>query len=300
MERGEKIGLGIAVAGHALLLALLSATFLRPTEPLKLNNPPMDVSIVDKVALLSAAPNPSDAPPPAAKAPEQSETPEEAAPAPKPELPKAAPAPAKPAPKPAPKPEPRPTPKPVPAKAPPPPKPAPAKPAPAKPAPAKPAPAKPTPPKAGTTASGQGKASATRAPLLGDDFLKDLRSKATSNAAKPGASGTPAATIGPAQVSALNAEIRRQLRPFWKAPSGADAELLRTVVSVNLARDGSLVGAPEVVDTTGITPSNQGQVKLHREQAIKAIRLAAPFKLPPDLYAGWKSLRISFDKRLSQ
>ena len=175
-----------------------------------------------------------------------------------------------------------------------------AKPAPAKPAPAKPAPAKPTPPKAGTTASGQGKASATRAPLLGDDFLKDLRSKATSNAAKPGASGTPAATIGPAQVSALNAEIRRQLRPFWKAPSGADAELLRTVVSVNLARDGSLVGAPEVVDTTGITPSNQGQVKLHREQAIKAIRLAAPFKLPPDLYAGWKSLRISFDKRLSQ
>jgi hypothetical protein len=42
-------------------------------------------------------------------------------------------------------------------------------------------------------------------------------------------------------------------------------------------------------------------VKLHQELAVKAIRLAAPFKLPADLYDnGWQSLRIAFDKRLSQ
>jgi hypothetical protein len=41
-------------------------------------------------------------------------------------------------------------------------------------------------------------------------------------------------------------------------------------------------------------------VRLHQEQALKAVRLAAPFRLPPDLYDGWKSLNINVDKRLSQ
>lgn len=320
MDRAEKIGLGVATAGHVLLFGLLSSGFLATPNPLKLNSPPMDVSLVDEVALKSMAPKISTQPPPPSVAPEKGPT-EDAAPAPEPEpAPQPEPTPAPPAPKPAPpkpvakpappKPAPAPPKKDVPA-AKPKPKPAAEKPAPAppkaKPAPEKPKPAAAAPAKASQKpaakpntpahASGQGKAEKPKGSLLGKDFLKGINAEddAPRKPAPP-----PAAAMGPAQKAALDAEIRRQLKPYWKSPSGADVEQLRTFVDVQLARDGSLIGQPQVFDTTGKTPSNLSQVKLHQELAVKAIRLAAPFKLPPDLYDGWKSLRISFDKRLSQ
>ena len=53
--------------------------------------------------------------------------------------------------------------------------------------------------------------------------------------------------------------------------------------------------------TTGQTDSNRPQVERHQEQAIRAVRLAAPFKLPGEYYDAWKLLSpIGFDKRLSQ
>src|SRR3546814_19869042 len=63
----------------------------------------------------------------------------------------------------------------------------------------------------------------------------------------------------------------RQLKPHWKPPSGADAELLKTQLSVHLNRDGSLQGRPEVLDTTGVTASNKAQVSLHKERAVQAV-----------------------------
>ena len=305
MERAEKIGLGVATAGHVLLFGLLSVGFLATPNPLKLNSPPMDVSLVDELDLKSAAPQISTQPPPPSLAPEEGPT-EDAAPAPVPE--------------PAPAPEPEPTPAPPPPKPAPPkkdvpkaapkPKPAPERPA-AKP---KPTPPKPKPaaaalasaqqkaapkPKATTPAraSGQGKAEKPKGSLLGKDFLKgiDTEADAPRKAAPP-----PAAAIGPAQKAALDAEIRRQVKPYWKSPTGADVEQLRTFVDVQLSQSGAIIGTPEIFNTTGVTASNRAQVRLHQELAIRAIKLAAPFKLPPDLYDGWKSLRISFDKRLSQ
>ena len=305
MERAEKIGLGVATAGHVLLFGLLSVGFLATPNPLKLNSPPMDVSLVDELDLKSAAPQISTQPPPPSVAPEEGPT-EDAAPAPVPE--------------PAPAPEPEPTPAPPPPKPAPPkkdvpkaapkPKPAPERPA-AKP---KPTPPKPKPaaaalasaqqkaapkPKATTPAraSGQGKAEKPKGSLLGKDFLKgiDTEADAPRKAAPP-----PAAAIGPAQKAALDAEIRRQVKPYWKSPTGADVEQLRTFVDVQLSQSGAIIGTPEIFNTTGVTASNRAQVRLHQELAIRAIKLAAPFKLPPDLYDGWKSLRISFDKRLSQ
>ena len=287
MERTEKIGLGIATAAHVLLFGVLSTGFLSTPNPLKLNSPPIDVSIVDEIALKSTAPKVSFEPPPPSQAPEKGPTDEgraEPAPAPEPE-PIPAPAPPKAAPaKPkaiSPAPKPKPAPK-TPAAAP-------------KPTPAKEKP-KATPQKPAATA-GKGKTERPKGSLLGPDFLKGIQAESPS---KPKANATPAAAIGPAQKAALDAEIRRQIKPYWKAPTGADAEQLRTFVIVTLNKDGSIAGTPEVDDTTGQTASNRSQVPLHQEQAVKAIRLAAPFKLPADLYDSWRSLRISFDKRLSQ
>lgn len=304
MEKTEKIGLGIATAGHVLLFGLLSAGFLATPNPLKLNSPPMDVSLVDEADLKSMAPDISTTPPPPSEAPDQGPT-EDAAPAPAPEpapAPKPEPTPAPPPPKPAPprqavekvKPKP-PTPqkamektKPTPEKA----KPTPAKPKAAA-APTKAKPKTDTPAKA----SGAGKAERPRGSLLGKDFLKGIQSETPA----PRTAATPAATLGPAQKSALDAEIRRQLKPHWKAPTGADADSLRTELRVQLGKDGSVVGTPQVIRQTGITPSNKAQAALHAEQAIKAVRLASPFKLPPQFYEQWKILEpLGFDRRLSQ
>jgi outer membrane biosynthesis protein TonB len=321
MDRAEKIGLGVATAGHVLLFGLLSAGFLATPNPLKLKSPPMDVSLVDEVALQSTAPQISTQPPPPSVAPEDGPT-QDAKPAPLPE-PEPTPAPPKPQPKPTPAPPPPkpvvkeqpPRPKPVPAKkevakTPAKPKPAPEKPAPkTKPAPEKPKAATPSRPAtksaakaksdAPARASGAGKADKPKGSLLGKDFLKgiDTAQDAPRKPAPP-----PAAAMGPAQKQALDAEIRRQLKPHWRAPSGADADKLVTLLDVRLDKNGGLIGTPEVIDQLGVTASNQPQAKLHAERAIQAVKLAAPFRnLPPEYYDQWKWLRpLRFDARLNR
>ncbi|QCB41457.1 cell envelope biogenesis protein TolA [Sphingomonas sp. PAMC26645] len=136
MDRSEKIGLGVAVVGHVVLFGALSLGFLgAPELPKKIEQQPIDVSLVPDVALEATAPQsvetpaesvapdegaPEDAAPPAPEEAELEPKPDPVPPAPQPK-----PAPPKPAPKPQPAPEPKPQPKPKPA----PPKPV-AKPAP--------------------------------------------------------------------------------------------------------------------------------------------------------------------------
>lgn len=299
----EAAGLVVAVAVHAALILWLA---LKPPMPAPLPAPQrMTVTFADEVALQSTSPKPAAEAAPAV-APVLSENP---VPAPAPE-PKAEPRPAPPPvakvaprpepPKPAPpKPEPlkpvaRPVPQSKPAalpKSPTKPQAAPAKPAPnpvkAAPAPARPAPAKPAPP----ARSGGGGS------RLGDDFLKGL-----PGGQNPAARDTtpPAAVAGQFVQSAIRGAIARQLKPHWSAPQGVDAEQLVTVLRFRLARDGSLMGAPEVVGHSGVTSANQAQVRRHEEQAIRAVRLAAPFELPEEYYSSWQVITSSFDKRLSQ
>ena len=294
MERAEKIGLGVATAGHVLLFGLLSVGFLATPNPLKLNSPPMDVSLVDEAALQSAAPQISTQPPPPSVAPEAGPT-EDAAPAPVPEpapAPTPEPTPAPPPPKPAP------TKKEV-AKVQPRPKPAPEKPA-AKPTPSKvktaPAPAKAAQkpaakakPDAPARASGQGKAEKPKGSLLGKDFLKgiDTEADAPRKAAPP-----PAATIGPAQKAALDRLIGDQIYRHLKLPSGADVELLVAFLEVKIDRNGRVIGRPEVIDVQGQTASNKPQVSIYKERAVQAVMQASPFQgLPDEYYEQWKWLK---------
>ena len=129
---------------------------------------------------------------------------------------------------------------------------------------------------------------------IGDDFLKGLGSGDRA------ATGSPAATFGPAEAASLRQAIARQIKPHWSAPEGVDIEKLVTVVRFRLDRDGNLIGNPTVVSQSGITPSNAAQKGRHAEQAIRAIRLAAPFDLPEQFYDQWKVVNSQFDRRLSQ
>lgn len=135
-----------------------------------------------------------------------------------------------------------------------------------------------------------------RGSRIGSDFLKGFNAPAQGAAKTP-----PAAAIGPAVRSSLAGAISRQLKPRWTAPQGVDAELLVTVLAWDMNPDGSLAGAPRVVRQEGITAANRAQASRHAEQAIRAVRLAAPFDLPHEFYAAWQHVAsFRFDRRLSQ
>jgi outer membrane biosynthesis protein TonB len=279
MDRAEVAGLGVATAGHFALLVALSLGFAATRLPAPKSDP-IEVSFVEDVGLESASPTP------AAQAPAPLLAPEEGPPAP------AMPAP--PEAQPTPRPEPlvrAPAPAPIPAPAP---KPA-ARQSPPKASPAPPK-ASPAPPKAGRAPSKPAaKPSATRP----TGRLSGLLNGVSDRASESRSTAAPAAAAGPAVQASLGAEVRRQLKPHWKAPTGADSEQLRTEVIISLARDGRVTDI-RIAGTSGQTASNRPQVPLHREHAERAVRLASPFRLPDQFYDAWKQLRVTFDKRLSQ
>jgi hypothetical protein len=279
----ERIGLAVAVVAHAALVALLvwrpqSAALVTPPDRI-------EVTISDEVGLKSTSPEPNaqaapdiapeigEPPPPAPAA---------APPAPEPLPPEPQKAEAKPEPRPVAKPTMQPEARPKPTTA--------------------ARPANRPPPLPGMAPAGSNQ-SATAKPVarpggsrIGADFLKGVPGAQSSGQAH----NPPAATIGPDVKASIGQAIARQLKPHWVAPQGADAELLVTLVRFHLARDGSLVGEPEVVGQSGETPANAAQKARHAEQAIRAVRLAAPFSLPPEYYSAWQTVTSRFDKRLSQ
>jgi outer membrane biosynthesis protein TonB len=137
-------------------------------------------------------------------------------------------------------------------------------------------------------------------PGLSREILAGINdTPSTPNPSNP-SQGAPAKAVSAAVASSIGAEVRRQLKPHWKSPTGADVELLRTTIAVRLNRNGTILGELQLVSQSGVNDSNRAQAKLHVDQAMKAVRLAAPFKLPAEYYEAWKEIRPTFDRRLSQ
>lgn len=319
LSRGEAIGLGVAVVGHVALVAVLA---LQPASPPLPRPQRMQVTLADDVAKEAMSTSHEEAAPDLA--PQLGEAQPMSAPEPQPApvpapvpVPKPAPVPpapqpkpiAQPVPKPAPpKPQPAP-PKPSPQPKPVPPKPVPPKPQPvAKPAPTKPAPAKVDPISAAIAASRGAKAPVSKSEAakpatnkqaggsrIGVDFLKGFGTSPAGKAQAPAA-----AAIGPGVKAALSGAISRQLKPHWRVPQGVETDQLVTILAFDLNPDGTLAGPVTVVRQEGVTASNRPQAGLHRENAIRAVKLAAPFPLPPDLYEAWKHVQWRFDRNLSQ
>lgn len=289
MDRVEKVGLGVAAAGHIVLFALLSASLLAPKND-RPAPPPMDVSLVDQVALDAAAPAATEAPA-ASRAPEVG--PIEEAPPPAPA--EAAPEPAPPAPQP---------------KAAPPPKPAPvAKPQPKAPAasatakakaPAKPAAAsKPTAKPAATRGSGTQVAAKATRPRGGS--LGDIMKGIVPESAPQARGQTPRAAAMSAQAAAdIGSAITRQVQPCAQRQvlSGSGVNRIRVTLRLNINKDGSLAGRPQVVDSDGVDDENRRYLERVSDLSIAAFVACSPLKgLPPELYdvpRGWKVFRLRF------
>jgi hypothetical protein len=151
-------------------------------------------------------------------------------------------------------------------------------PTPAKPAPpriAAPPAAKPAPPKGGR---------------LGANFLKGI-----TDSNQPGEAAAPRATVGPAQVASLASAIARQVQPCADriVTPGPGAEDIRTKLNLRLNPDGSFAAEPRVIGQT-TTDENARYGTRVAELARAAFKQCAPFKLPPELYDGWKNINLNY------
>lgn len=257
LDRREGAGIGLAVLGHIALFGLLTVGFLSTPNPIKLEPTPIEVSLTDEVGLVSEAP-----------VIEREAPAERLAEVPAPVEPDSPP------PAPVTEPEPAARPDPTPPKAAPAPAPRPQPKAAAK--KSNPAPAKAQP-------------KAERQQVRPTGRLSGIVDGLTDQPSKGKATRPQASQIGAAVKSSLAAEVLRQIKPHWKPPSGADTAKLRTRVIVRLNEQGEIVGSPRI-EQSGITPSNRVQAALHKERAVRAVELAAPFRLPAEYYEAWKTI----------
>lgn len=153
-----------------------------------------------------------------------------------------------------------------------------------------------TPPKQAATTTPKPAGKSGGGSRIGDDFLEGKGSSTTTQETRP-----PASQIGAAAKASIQQALARQVKPHWTAPQGLDVDSLVTLVDFDLNPDGSLKGRPRVRSQSGINDSNRAQAARHAENAIRAVQLAAPFKLPPEYYEAWKSVRgARFDRNTSR
>lgn len=292
-DRSVRTGLLVALAGHLLLLALLSLAWGQRRPPAAWPQPqPLEVSLVKDVAPEATAP-PSPTPPAPSVAPEQG-APEQAPP----------PAPVQPQPLPQPKPaavQPAPAPKPAPV----------AKPAPA--APAKANRAKPVTaaaPRASRLsglaqelaagANADATASHARGQRLGDNLLAGLSADAPDRKASAAA---PAAKAGPYPTASIVQAIARQIQPCAdrQVNPGPGANQIVTTLNLRLNPDGTLAATPHMVRQGGVDDSNERYAQRVTDLGIAAFKGCTPLRLPADYYqtasGGWSNINYQWKLR---
>ena len=130
---------------------------------------------------------------------------------------------------------------------------------------------------------------------IGEDFLPGAGDSTRTSETRVAASA-----IGASEKASLLQGIVREVKPHWQPPSGPDVDRLVSKIRFRLNPDGSLTGRPTLVGQRGETDSNRTQAGRHGEQAIRAVQLAAPFDLPEQHYAAWKTVTLDFDWKLAQ
>jgi colicin import membrane protein len=125
------------------------------------------------------------------------------------------------------------------------------------------------------------------------DPVRHASAGATLNDAPSlGAASGTAARLSQSELDAL----RRRLRQCWNPPVGAaQAEQTRVIFRVLFRRDGSISGAPSLVQVQGAGSTN-GPVLA--ESARRALLQCQPYKmLKAEHYEMWKDMEITFDPR---
>jgi colicin import membrane protein len=89
----------------------------------------------------------------------------------------------------------------------------------------------------------------------------------------------------------LKGIISSRLRGCWRLPSGGggtDTPVVTLRWTMN--RDGTLAGDPQVE-----RPRGDALFQLAAEAAIRAVKECAPYPLPADKFATWRTITWEFD-----
>lgn len=117
-----------------------------------------------------------------------------------------------------------------------------------------------------------------------------------ANSANAANSGPPSKSAGQVKGE-VRSLIADQIRPYMGGckATGPDANKIRLVMTVALNKNGSL-GGVSTKRRTGVSSLNQNQVKPLEDCIYGAIRSAAPFKrLDPNYYSAWRTLPLTFE-----
>jgi outer membrane biosynthesis protein TonB len=271
MDRAERIGLGTAVGGHALLLGAFALAGLLTADRI-VKPQPISVTLDGPVADVSTARDPVQEEP--APAPDTAEPePAEAEPAPAMKIEKPTPKPLpKAVEKPKPSPQAKPTPKPLLKQAATPPKPKSA---------AQPTPKQATPKQANPRPFSKNF----------EDAVRGTGSNPQPTQGTAQQAGTVARKAGPEVRREVNAALGPQIRDKIErcAPTGLDIRQIETFVTLNLDATGRLLDV-RVDKQTGINDNNRPQAEPLKRCIIQAVRAASPFRgLDPEYHDVWKT-----------
>ncbi|MCA3255029.1 MAG: hypothetical protein INF91_05385 [Alphaproteobacteria bacterium] len=99
-------------------------------------------------------------------------------------------------------------------------------------------------------------------------------------------------------TATLEQAIRSQVAPCWNPPiGGAEVGRMTVQLRIQMAKDGRVLGTPQIIGQTGVTAANSTFAKAFAESARRAVLRCSPLTLPPDLYDAWKLFELNFDPR---
>jgi len=126
---------------------------------------------------------------------------------------------------------------------------------------------------------------ARRRPVDTSDFAKSIE-KSLPKGARLDARAT----------ATLEQAIRAQVAPCWNPPiGGEDVRSMTVLLRIQLNRGGAVIGAPEVLDQTGVTAGNQAYARAFAESARRAVIRCSPLQLPAEYFDSWKLFELNFD-----
>lgn len=110
------------------------------------------------------------------------------------------------------------------------------------------------------------------------------------------ASHSTAARVDPELVRRVTADAAAQVKRCYRPPRViGDGRRIATRLVVRYAPDGQLIGVPEVVAQSGVTPANRIFADEMAEAAIASVLRCSPLRLPPELYqVGWNRFELTF------
>ena len=89
--------------------------------------------------------------------------------------------------------------------------------------------------------------------------------------------------------------LRSQMEKCWNVPVGApDPAALVLRVKVFLNEDGTVASPPQLLDQG---PLGDPYFRAAADSAIRAVHICGPYQLPPEKYATWSEITITFDPR---